>query len=127
MDKMKGVRFWIDPISESFVRLIDIIFGVIMAQGFVIYRARITNPSPSIANGSLLLVYTTIILSWIGYHKSIVGYPYNRSIWSRIRVTADILILVLYAYLVFVAETLQLVLGALVIVFVLYAITGLIR
>ena len=124
---MKSVRFWIDPISDSFVRLIDIIFGVIMAQGFVIYRARITNPSPSIANGSLLFVYTTIILSWIGYHKSIVGYPYNRSLWSRIRVTADILILVLYAYLVFVAETLQSVLGALVIVFVLYAVTGLIR
>ena len=127
MGHLNTPRFRIDPISDSFVRLIDIIFGVILAQGFVIYRGAITNPSISIEDGSLVLVYATIILSWIGYHKSVIGYPYNMSPWSRIRLTADILILVLYSYLVFVAQSLTPVLGGLVVVFVVYAITGLVR
>src|SRR2546428_1323530 len=124
---MSPTRFRIDPTSDSFVRLVDVIFGVIMAQGFVRYSETITNPKFSLATGSLVLAYTTVILSWIGYHKSVIGYPYNTSVWSRIRLVSDVLILVLYSYLVFVAQTLQFVLGGLVVVFGLYALTGLIR
>jgi 5'(3')-deoxyribonucleotidase len=125
---MSAPRFRVDSsISDSFVRLVDVIFGVIMAQGFVIYRSEITEPSFSVGNGSLILVYATIVLSWIGYHKSTVGYPYNKTLWSRFRLFLDILILVLYAYLVFVAENFAAVLIGLVAVFLLYAITGAIR
>lgn len=109
------------------MRLVDVIFGVIMAQGFVMYRNNIVAPALSLENGSLVLVYATVILSWMGYHKSVIGYPYNKTLWSRIRLASDILILVLYSYLVFIAQNLGMVLIGLVVVFTLYAATGFIR
>ena len=125
---MSAPRFQIDSaISTSFVGLVDVIFGVIMAQGFVAYKNNIMAPSVSVGNGSLVLVYATVILSWVGYHKSVMGYPYNKTPWSRIRLSLDILILVLYSYLVFVAVDFAKVLVGLIAVFLLYVVTGIIR
>ena len=76
---------------------------------------------------TLILVYATIILSWIGYHTSILHYPYNKSDWSKVRLFLDIIILVLYAYLVFVVADLQKVFLGLGIVFVVYMVNGIIR
>jgi len=124
---MSAPRFRLDPLSESFVRLIDIMFGLTITQGFVIYRDNITTPSLSVENISLLLVYSTIVLSWIGYHGSILRYPYNKSRWSRIRLLLDIVILVLYSYLVFVSRDLSKVFLGISIVFLVYAINGIVR
>jgi 5'(3')-deoxyribonucleotidase len=124
---MSAPRFRVDPISDYFIRLIDIMFGLTITQGFVIYKDIIVMPKASLNNLSLLLVYVTIILSWVGYHKSIQHYPYNKSYWSRIRLFFDITILFLYAYLVFVGQDLSKVLLGLAIIFVIYAIDGISR
>lgn len=124
---MSAPRFKVDPLSKSFVRLIDIMFGLTITQGFVLYRNLISNPSLSTEIVTLILVYATIILSWIGYHTSILHYPYNKSDWSKIRLFLDIIILVLYAYLVFVVADLQKVFLGVGIVFVVYVIDGLVR
>lgn len=120
-------RFRSDPIAQHFVRLVDIIFGVILAQGFVIYRNSIVAPSLSVSNLSLLLVYATVLLSWIGYHRSVNAFPYNATSVSKIRLLFDILILVLYSYLVLAAENISMVLLGLFLVSLLYMVTGLIR
>lgn len=124
---MSAPRFKVDPLSDSFVRLIDIMFGLTITQGFVIYRDVIVSPELSIGNLSLVLVYATIILSWIYYHKSILHYPYNKSGWSRLRFFFDILILLLYAYLVFVGLDLSSILLGLVVIFAIYGVDGIIR
>lgn len=76
---------------------------------------------------TLVLVYATIIFSWIGYHTSISRYPYNKSTWSRFRLALDIIILVLYAHLVFALQDLHKVLLGLATVFFFYVINGMAR
>jgi 5'(3')-deoxyribonucleotidase len=85
------------------------------------------SPNISLENITLVLVYATIILSWVGYHKSILRYPYNKSRWSRFRLFFDIVILLLYSYLVFVGQDLPRVLLGLAAIFFVYSIDGLIR
>jgi len=121
------LRFQEDPLSSHLVRLIDLMFGLTITQGFVVYRERIVDPSLSVQNASLILVYVMIILSWIGYHTSILHYPYNMSIFSRIRLAQDIVILVFYAYLVFVGENLSSVLLCLGLIYLIYVGDGLTR
>jgi len=120
-------RFRRDPISEHFVRLVDIIFGFILAQGFVLYKNLIIKPSLSVGSLSLLLVNATVLLSWVGYHRSVNVFPYNATFVSKVRLSFDLLILVVYSYLVFVVEDLSSVLIGLFAVFLLYMATGVIR
>ena len=120
-------RFRSEPLSDSFVRLIDLMFAVTMTQGFIIYRNDIVSPHLSPELVLLILVYATIILSWVGYHHSILKYPYNKSPWSRARLVLDISILLPYAFLVFAAKDLPKVIFGLGLVFGLYALDGLIR
>lgn len=124
---MSAPRFKVDPLSEAFVRLIDIMFALTITQGFVIYRDFIANPAFSMETVTLILVYATIIFSWIGYHTSISRYPYNKSAWSRARLALDITILVLYTHLVFSVQDLQKVLLGLAAVFFFYVINGMAR
>lgn len=124
---MSTPRFNVDPLSNSFVRLIDVVFGLTLTQGFVIYRNIITTPKASIESLSLILVYATIILSWIYYHKSVLHYPYNKSHWSRVRLFFDLSILVLYAHLVFVAQDLAATLIGLIAIFSVYCLDGIVR
>lgn len=121
---MSAPRFRVDPLSEYFVKLVDIIFGLTITQSFLLYKETILSPTFSVETLSLILVYFTIVLSWIGYHKSILYYPYNKSSWSRFRLLLDILILLLYTYLVFVGQDLTKVLLGLVAVFIVYLING---
>jgi len=125
--KMSAPRFKVDHLSEAFVRLIDIMFALTITQGFVIYRDLIVNPVLSLEAATLVLVYATIFLSWIGYHTSISRYPYNKSAWSRCRLFLDIVILLLYAHLVFGVQNLQTVFLGLATVFIIYVINGIAR
>ena len=108
--------------------LVDTIFGVILAEGFVIYQANITNPFLSLQTDfALVVAYATIISSWIGYHRSVSLYPYNPNSWGRIHLSLDIFILVLYAFLIFAAQTVSTFLLGLFLVFFFYTVTGIIR
>jgi len=116
---MSAPRFHVSPLSNDFVRLIDVVFGLTITQGFLIYKESIIYPNLTLQNFLILVAFSTIILSWVGYHKSISLYPYNKSNWSWLRLLFDILILVLYARIVFVAKQTSEVLFSLMIIFFL--------
>lgn len=122
-----SLRFQPDPLGESSQRLIDVLFAFVLGRGFVEHRQVITSPEFSVQMSSVILVYTTVILSWQGYHKSISKYPYNETNWSKIRFYMDVFILSIYAYLIFVARSIYQVLIGLGIVFGMYGLDGLIR
>ncbi len=117
-------RFREEPLAEYYVRLVDVIFAVTLTQTLVIYRNELVSFSPRLLIATLVLVYVTVGLSWVGYHRSIMKYPYNKSLWSGIRVVMDIFILVLYAFLAFAAKESSKVILGLALVFGLYAVDG---
>ena len=117
-------RFRAEPLAEYYVRLVDVIFAVTFTQTLVIYRNEIVAFSPRLLIETLVLVYLTVALSWVGYHRSIMKYPYNRSAWSGLRVTLDVFILVVYAFLAFAAKEPPKVILGLATVFGLYAVDG---
>jgi 5'(3')-deoxyribonucleotidase len=120
-------RFRVEPLSTDFVRLVDVIFGVTLTQSLVIYRKEIVSFSPMILIVTLVVVYMTVTLSWVGYHRSISKYPYNKSRWSMLRLSLDIFILVVYAFLAFAAPEPTRVIVGLAVVFMLYSVDGLTR
>ena len=120
-------RFRAEPLSTDFVRLVDVIFGVTLTQSLVIYRKEIVSFAPSILIVTLAVVYMTVAFSWVGYHRSISKYPYNKSRWSMSRLSLDVFILVVYAFLAFAAPETTRVIAGLAVVFALYAIDGLTR
>jgi 5'(3')-deoxyribonucleotidase len=117
-------RFRAEPLSTDFVRLVDIVFAVTLTQTLVIYRKEIVNFSPATLILTLSVVYMTVALSWVGYHRSISKYPYNQSRWSVLRLCLDVFILVVYAFLAFAASETKKVVAGLAVVFALYAIDG---
>lgn len=117
-------RFRAEPLADYYVRLVDVIFAVTLTQTLVIYRNEIVAFSPRLLIETLALVYLTVGLSWVGYHRSIMKYPYNRSAWSGFRVVLDIFILVVYAFLAFAAKEPPKVVMGLAVVFALYAVDG---
>jgi hypothetical protein len=117
-------RFRVEPLADYYVRLVDVIFAVTLTQTLVIYHNEIVAFSPPLLIETLVLVYLTVALSWVGYHRSIMKYPYNKSAWSGFRVILDIFILVVYAFLAFAAKEPPKVIMGLAAVFALYAIDG---
>lgn len=88
-----------NELSKIYVSLIDLLFAVVLGQSFVIISDKNMLPSwiadpitsmPLIFN--VLLVYTLIITSWVGYHKSVNKLP----IRSVYRFITDIILLFLY-------------------------------
>jgi len=96
-------------VSDRFVQFVDIVFGVVVAQGFVRYADLIMHPSVSwFAVWALVGVYVVTTLSWVGYHRSMNRYPYEtttRKAW--VRMACDFLIVALYARLLFSIEELR--------------------
>jgi hypothetical protein len=96
-------------VSDRFVQFVDIVFGVVVAQGFVRYADLIMRPSVScFAFWGLGGVYVVTTLSWVGYHRSMNRYPYEtttRKAW--VRMGCDFLIVALYARLLFSIEELR--------------------
>lgn len=99
-------RLWV---SDRFVQFVDIVFGVVIVQGFVRYDELILNPASSwFSFWALVGVYLTTTLSWIGYHRSMNRYPYEtRSMKAWVRMFMDFIIVSVYAFLVFSVDDLQ--------------------
>ncbi|MCX8192396.1 MAG: hypothetical protein N3G77_01130 [Nitrososphaeria archaeon] len=128
--EMSYLRFEKEPLANKFTNLVDVIFGVLLAQGLLLYKENILNAFSVdylSENLAILAVYVIILFSWYGYHNSIIRFPYNRTFWSRIRLTLDLSILIVYAYMLYgLKDSYRLLLGS-AIVFLLYLITGLVR
>lgn len=131
-------------ISDQLVRLVQIVFGVVLAQGLILNRDLILDPfSPQHLVGTLALfaIYATTVLSWVDWHITMELRPYNlnpKSAYIRTeyaRLCFDLVIVTAYAYLIFVIETFKsrpeawvgrFVLGF-VIIFAAYLLAGLAR
>ena len=127
---MSTLRFVPDPLGERFINLVNIMFGVLISLGIHQYRENLLNlfsiqflPS----NLSLFAVYLIIFFSWYYYHRSIHSYPYNRTVYSRLRLIFDILILITYAYMLYGIYDPAILLMGSMIIFLLYFITGILR
>jgi 5'(3')-deoxyribonucleotidase len=97
-------------ISEQLVRLVQLVFGVVLAQSFNVFQDVLVHPLGSghwLAAVALLTVYTTSVLSWIDWHTTMVLRPYNFNTHNRyrlieqLRLFADLLVVIFYAYLLF--------------------------
>jgi 5'(3')-deoxyribonucleotidase len=124
---MSAPRFRVDPLSATYVTLVDIVFGFTISQGFIKFVSSIQSLDLSISNLLVLLAYAVVILSWLGYHQSVSRYPYNKSVWSRSRLTFDLVILALYAFLISSVSDVTKVLLGLSLIFSAYVITGIFR
>lgn len=93
-------------ISGSLITLVDIIFGVVIAESFVLYHDSLFHPSLSPTFVGLLTVYFVTVTSWIGYHSSVTKYPYNSNL-SKVRFSIDLVIVAMYAYLLYSVGTFE--------------------
>lgn len=121
-------------ISNRLVDLIDILFGVVVGLNF----ALIFNNNPIVSmptfsdiftlpNISLLVAYIAVILSWVGYHQMMEANPFILNYYGYSRFSIDILIVFVYSILIYSIKNFTLFLTIFPIVFLLYAMGGIIR
>ncbi len=137
-------------ISDQLVRLVQVFFGVVAGQGLVLYRHTVVSPLHHVtfpAALALISIYVMIVWSWIDWNTSMEDHPYDFRTRARNRVGrwqtraerwrlySDIVIVVLYSYMLFQVSTLRrspdadvryLLLGY-PLVFVLYVLSGELR
>ena len=98
------------------MRLVQIVFGLVLAQSLLLYRDVVLHPFlPGNWVSALALgaVYTTTVLSWIDWHITMEVRPYNFSashvhgLTEKIRLGVDLFIVTTYAYLLFTVEALK--------------------
>lgn len=98
-------------ISDHLVRLVQIIFALVLAQSLFYYKDVIVDPLSTrnrIATVALVSVFLMTVLSWIDWHVTMELHPYDRrALVEWVRLAADLMVVVLYAYLLFAIEPLR--------------------
>lgn len=92
--------------SDHLVRLVQVVFGVVIAQSLILYREVVVSPHEHwVAALGLGIVYVTTVLSWIDWHITMEARPYNFNPRNRhrpteqLRLGCDLIVVTLYAYL----------------------------
>ncbi len=102
-------------LSDKIVRLIQVLFGVILAQGILRNSELITSPFATanlVATIGFVSLYFTTVRSWIDWHLTMTKYPYDVRLGSphrsteMFRIWADLGFVITYAYLLFTVESL---------------------
>jgi hypothetical protein len=108
-------------ISDQLVRLVQVFFGVVAGQGLVLYRSVVVSPFHHDlipAALALLSIYVMIVWSWMDWNASMEDHPYDfrtrarttlgrwQTRFERWRFYSDIVIVVLYSYMLFQVEPL---------------------
>ena len=100
-------------VSEQLVRLVQIIFGFVLAQSLGRYDDVVTRPyvyEHRLAALALLSVYFTTVMSWVDWHPTMEANPYNMSSKNPhrrtevLRLWFDLGVVTTYAYLLFSIE-----------------------
>jgi 5'(3')-deoxyribonucleotidase len=109
-------------ISDRLVELVQVIFAFVLAQGLADNRAALLHPmSHGVALLALVTVYVTTILSWVDWHTLMERQPYRVSMRREHetrrdrqlrsleygRLWFDLIIVALYAELLFLVEPLS--------------------
>jgi len=128
--------------SRRMFWVIQTVFSVLLASSLVQYREVVLRPfagSHWLVALGLLTVYVTALWSWVDYSFTMLMNPFQfgwrTSVRERLRFLVDLLIVVVYAYLLFALTELQKAAAAdltmwffgLVAVFVLYWCSGKLR
>ena len=86
--------------SELFVRFVEVLFAVVIGQSFLALSAPsgisswVASPLQNITTlGNVILAYSLVVTSWIGYHDSVKRLP-MRNVG---RFVIDIILLFLYS------------------------------
>lgn len=87
--------------SVHLVTLVQVFFAVVIGGALIEFNDTIFAPEFSISFLSLLIVFLTSIMSWTGYHTSMGKYPYTHSISGILRLYSDVIIVVVYGFLLF--------------------------
>lgn len=117
------------------VSLVDIVFGVVFGLSIPTVfgiDTNITIPNSwvniltisnyifTISNFALFVAYISIILSWIGYHKTMEQYPFKIGIGGSRRFFMDLAIVFLYAALIYTRSNTLLYLAIFPIIYFFY-------
>ena len=128
-------------VSSHLVRMIDFFFALVLGQGLLRFEDVVKDPfsaNPEVWI-ALVLIYYTVIRSFIAWHVSIERGHYriasDHKLTEHCRVYIDAIIVVLYAFMLFSAEPLMndsksdigSLLLAFPILFLLYVAWGLLR
>ena len=94
--------------SDHFLRLIQIIFGLVFVQGLTLNRQILINPIGEdnfLPFLCLVVILTTTVMSWMDFHRTAERRPYIIDRLSeKYRVGADFLVVVAYAFVLFSIE-----------------------
>src|SRR3990172_4999655 len=97
--------------SDHFLRLIQIIFGLVLVQGITLNRELLLNlgdPTDILALLCLVTIFGTTVLSWMDFHRTMEKNPYLASSGlEKTRVAVDMIIVVAYAYVLFTIERIK--------------------
>jgi hypothetical protein len=118
--------------SDQLLRLVQVVFAVVLGGGLIEFNEILFPPQfSSIAFWALIGVYTTSIMSWTGYHKRATEYNYTHTRFGILRLCSDILIVIMYAFLMFIGtkqhQPIECYLWIFSVVFTLYIISGWLR
>jgi len=130
----------IRQISERSVWVTQLVFGLVLAKGLVLYKELVLHPiGPNrgnlLATLGLFTVYYTTLLSWLDFSRTIARKPYDYATpLEKCRFLSDVAIVILYAYLLFSVEYLLIPRGDItrflvgfVFIYVGYLLSGLLR
>jgi uncharacterized HAD superfamily protein len=95
-------------VSDQLVRLIQLVFGLVIANSLYLYREVLVHPfarGHGVALLALVSVFAMTVLSWIDWHVTMELHPYDRRRPVEcLRLAADLAIVVVYAYILFAVE-----------------------
>lgn len=130
-------------VSDNLIRLVQVMFGLVVAQSLLLYRDVVVNPGHphSVAFLALVVIYAVTITSWIDWHISVERCPYNlspedgHSRTEQWRVVTEVLVVCVYAYALFTvagfesnpAASIARYLFAFPLAFLAYVLSGLLR
>jgi hypothetical protein len=123
------------PMSEPLVTLVNIVFGVVVAQSLARYSDVIVHPELTLTTVGLGAVYLTVVSSWMGYHRlvSVREYAYKTGWAGASGFVSDLAIVLIYAYLLFsiaeidTSDNLVRYIVGFPVLFLFYIISGVIR
>lgn len=97
-------------VSDQLVRLVQVVFGVVLAQSLNLYAEVVLRPwraGNRLDALALLGVYVTIVMSWIDWHRTVARRPYDFGerhgvrVAERLRFGADLFVVSVYAFTLF--------------------------
>src|SRR3990172_3578535 len=108
--------------SRTYVDLVDIIFAIIVAESFL-RLVDLGTSIPPFPAAVLLLSSVAVVMSWVGYHKSVRAQPHRN--WYRFVI--DLAILPVYLMLVTFYNDFSLILWTYALMFALYWLWGILK